>query len=444
MHTVLRRQVRQFLGDKSQLRDEMGGFIQAVETTYQQQEETQKALEELLQAMSREVAEGNQLLSKELRQRVVAERRLEHSLSMFRATLESTADGILVTDNQRRIESCNRRFLEMWNLDSHELEGMMLDEGLSHISAHVAEPDGFLAKVVQLHDLDEEYTGTIELKDSRAFEVCCRPRLIAGCSVGHVWSFRDLTERRQAEQRQAEAEALRALNRAKDDLLDTVAHELRTPLTSIRSYSELLLAYDDPAVRNEFLQVIVEESDRLSRLVSNVLDLRKIELGEMEWSMEPLDLRAFLERVARAYRPIFATRKLKFACDIPRELPTVVVDEDRLRQVMDNLLNNALKFTTAGSVGMAAEGGGEEVVISVWDTGSGIPATDHERIFARFQQSGTVLTGKPHGTGLGLAICREIVGHHGGRIWVESEGGKGTTFHVALPVTADRLLQPIA
>ncbi|MBV9121645.1 MAG: PAS domain S-box protein [Chloroflexi bacterium] len=435
MIPLLRHQVRRFLGSTTQFPENLKNFLRAIDETYQKQEQLHRRLEEQLETMARELADCNQLLSKELRQRVVADRRLEHSLSMFRATLESTADGILVVDSQRRIESFNRQFLEMWSLEADLLDGEHIENGLAEVSHQLAEPQAFLGMVVDLQDSDDDYTGTVELRDGRAFEVCCRSRFVAGCSVGRVWSFRDLTERRQAEHRQAEAEALRALNRAKDDLLDTVAHELRTPLTSIRSYSELLLTYDDPAVRNEFLQVIVEESSRLGRLVSNVLDLRKIELGQMAWSMEVIDMADLLERITRAHQPIFATRHLRFDCELAPDLAAVIGDEDRLRQVMDNLLNNALKFTTEGSVGISAHNEGKEVVVLVRDTGAGIHPKDQERIFARFQQGGSVLTGKPYGTGLGLAICREIVNHLGGRIWVESEAGKGSVFGVSLPAT---------
>jgi signal transduction histidine kinase len=244
--------------------------------------------------------------------------------------------------------------------------------------------------------------------------------------------------RANAQLEQANRE-LRQLDETKSAFLSNVSHELRTPLASIRAYAELLLTYDDPAVAREFVEIIHGESERLTQLVNDVLDLMKIEAGQMEYRLEPLDLTPLIEEVGRVYAPVLARENVAFRCVISPDLPMVQADPTRLRQVLGNLLSNARKFTPGGAIDLSAARVGDEVRVAVSDTGVGIAVEDQERIFERFQQAGPVLTDKPRGTGLGLAICRDIVAHHGGRIWVDSRPGEGSTFTFTLrpsPVAA--------
>jgi signal transduction histidine kinase len=143
-----------------------------------------------------------------------------------------------------------------------------------------------------------------------------------------------------------------------------------------------------------------------------------------------------LHEVARMQEPLAHQQNLAFKYDIDTVLPRVYADRDRLQQVVSNLINNALKFTENGAITLTARVVRSEVHIAVSDTGIGVAQTDQERIFGKFQQVGATLTDKPRGTGLGLSICREIVEHHEGRIWLESQPGRGSTFTVALPLSA--------
>lgn len=228
---------------------------------------------------------------------------------------------------------------------------------------------------------------------------------------------------------------LLSVDEMKTNFLANVSHELRTPLSSIRSFSELLLSYDDdPAVQQEFLGIINSESERLTRLVNDVLDITKIESGKMDWHMTTVDLAALLRDSARTYVTLIDGHHLVFQQEIDDALPRIHADRDRLQQVIGNLLNNAVKFTPSGTITLRAACHGAEVHIAVADTGVGIATDDHERIFEKFQQVGDTLTDKPKGTGLGLCICRDIVAHHQGRLWVESQPGAGSTFTIALPI----------
>ena len=233
---------------------------------------------------------------------------------------------------------------------------------------------------------------------------------------------------------------LLSLDEAKTSFLANVSHELRTPLTSIRAFSEILQSYpNDESTQQEFLQIITAESERLTRLVNDVLDVTKIESGEMEWRDESVDAATLLDRCARTFAPVVEQAGLQFEQQVPRDLPPIRGDYDRLQQVVHNLLNNAMKFTSQGWISLRAWTVADELHIVVADTGVGIAARDHERVFEKFQQVGDALTGKPKGTGLGLTICRDIVAHHGGRLMLDSQPSRGSTFTIVLPVDAHQL-----
>jgi signal transduction histidine kinase len=228
---------------------------------------------------------------------------------------------------------------------------------------------------------------------------------------------------------------LLSIDEMKTNFIANVSHELRTPLTSIRSFSELLLSYSvDNETKQEFLEIISTESERLTRLINDVLDITKIEAGQVEWQMEPQELGRLLQTSARTFASILLEKGLDFIVTLPPEPIYVSADKDRILQVLANLLGNALKFTAEGEIELSATVVGKMAHFKVRDTGIGIAPADQARIFEKFHQLGDTLTDKPTGTGLGLCICRDIMTHHQGKIWVESELGKGTTFTCSLPL----------
>ena len=199
----------------------------------------------------------------------------------------------------------------------------------------------------------------------------------------------------------------------------------------------------DRAMRqvSDNIGIIVEESERLTSLINDTLDLAKIEAGRMEWRREPVDVAEVIARATAATASLLAaTGTADDRGAWSRTCPPLVGDRDRLIQVVINLISNAVKFTPAGHDhlrGTARPAASRDaVVVSVTDTGVGIAPEDHARVFELFGQAGDTLTDKPRGTGLGLPICREIVEHHGGRIWLESSVGQGSTFAFTLPVGA--------
>jgi len=229
---------------------------------------------------------------------------------------------------------------------------------------------------------------------------------------------------------------LRRLNELKSSFLASVSHELRTPLTSIRSFSEILLRYpeEEAATRCEFLEIIIQESDRLTRLINDVLDLAKIEAGKLELRPQPVRIAELVREALDVVQVLAAQKGITLRNWVEDELPLIEADPDRLRQVFSNLLSNALKFTDQGTIEVGAHARDGELLIYVSDSGVGLPPGDEERIFDKFHQHGNALTDKPAGTGLGLAICREICQRHGGRIWAEGRQRGGSIFYVALPL----------
>jgi signal transduction histidine kinase/Na+/proline symporter len=231
---------------------------------------------------------------------------------------------------------------------------------------------------------------------------------------------------------------LTELDRLKSDFVSTVSHELRTPLTSIRSLSESLLTGDVPPDRQrQFLAIITQESQRLSRMINELLDLSRIEAGKMEWRMERLDLGRVVAETAGTHQPLFEERRIALVVAPPDGPAMIVGDRDRLIQVLTNLLSNAAKFTPAGGrVTVRTLIEDHQAVVEVEDTGIGIPADAQEAIFERFRQAGDTLTGKPDGAGLGLPISREIAQHHGGTLTVQSRPGEGSCFRLSLPLVS--------
>jgi signal transduction histidine kinase len=245
------------------------------------------------------------------------------------------------------------------------------------------------------------------------------------------------------EELRAANERLKEVDRLKDEFVSTVSHELRTPLTSIRAFSEILrdnLEMPEDQ-RAGFLDIVVKETERLTRLVNDVLDLAKMESGRMEWRMEQLDLREIVTEAEAAVSQLFSDRKLVLKHQLPPHPALVRGDRDRLLQVMINLLSNASKFCAPGSgrVSIRLDEADGSAQVAVHDNGPGIPPEHVARIFEKFHQVSDAEQGKPQGSGLGLTISERIVAYHGGRIWADSTLGKGTTVSFVLPVTHDEV-----
>lgn len=272
-----------------------------------------------------------------------------------------------------------------------------------------------------------------------------------GVALNNATLFEDVKQAKM--EAEAASKAAEKANDAKSAFLSTVSHELRTPLTSVLGFAKIIrkrldekifpsIDRTDPKTDKvvnqitENLLVVISEGERLTHLINDVLDLAKIEAGKMEWNVEDVSLAEVAERAIAATTTLFDQKGLKLRKNIDKDLPAISGDQDKLIQVIINLISNAVKFTDKGSVTCSVHRKKYELIVSISDTGIGIADGDHSAVFEQFKQvGGDTLTDKPKGTGLGLPICKEIVEHHGGRIWLESISGKGSTFSFALPIS---------
>jgi signal transduction histidine kinase/CheY-like chemotaxis protein len=279
-----------------------------------------------------------------------------------------------------------------------------------------------------------------------------------GVALKNAQLFEDVKQAKM--EAEAASKTAAKANEAKSAFLSTVSHELRTPLTSVLGFAKIIKKRLDERIFpvtdksdpktgktiqqiTENLGVVVSEGERLTHLINDVLDLAKIEAGKMEWNMETVSIIEVAERAIAATTALFENKNVVLEKSIQSNLPEIIGDRDKLIQVIVNLISNSVKFTPKGKVSCKIVRKKNEIVASISDTGIGIAPEDHAAVFEQFKQVGDTLTDKPKGTGLGLPICKEIIEHHGGRIWVESELGKGSTFSFALPIVKTAESKPI-
>ncbi len=259
-------------------------------------------------------------------------------------------------------------------------------------------------------------------------------------TVSALKSLRSRLSRAELEKIQVETSnaKLRKLDHFKSDFISMVSHELRTPLTSIKNATQLMLsgkAGTISADQHRFLEMSLRNIDRLTGIVNDVLSLSKLECGKIEFHLSELDLVPVLHNAITTFGPEAESRALDLHGMTPASLPPILGDQGRIEQILCNLLSNALKFTPEGGrVIVSARSGPKAVTIEVADTGIGMSVADQARVFDRFHQVGDPLTRTTGGTGLGLSIAREMVQAQGGKMWVESELGKGSRFCFQLPV----------
>jgi PAS domain S-box-containing protein len=367
----------------------------------------------------------------------ILRRRVQSRTEIIRASLDSTGDGILVVDSRGKIVTSNPRFQEMWGVPASIMATYDDRKLIAHVINQLKEPQEFLAKVRELYANPEAKSDdAIEFKDGRVFERHSEPQRLNGKPAGRVWGFRDVTDRNRAEKALLHAkEAAEAANQAKSEFLANMSHEIRTPMNGVIGMVELALDTRLTSEQRGYLTMARTSADSLLTVINDILDFSKIEAGRLELDTIDFDLADCLEEAAKSFALQAAEKGIELACDIRPEVPrTVHGDPTRLRQVIVNLLGNALKFTQRGEVVLSAgvenrEDDAVRLRFTVSDTGIGVPPEKQKLIFEAFSQADTSTTRRYGGTGLGLTISSRLVKMMGGTIWVESEVGRGSRFH---------------
>ncbi|MEM7588439.1 MAG: response regulator, partial [Acidobacteriota bacterium] len=250
----------------------------------------------------------------------------------------------------------------------------------------------------------------------------------------------DLVEQRSlVDQERVVSARLRELDRLKDEFLANTSHELRTPLYGITGLAEAMVDGSAGPVSDDVkanLGMIIASGRRLSHLVGDILDFSKMRHDGLELEKRPVDLKSVVDVVLTLSQPLVGSNRLELVNQVPRDLPPVAADENRLQQILHNLVGNAIKFTEEGQIEITAAVEDGQVVTRVSDTGIGIPESDQARIFEAFVQADASMDREFAGTGLGLAVTRQLVELHGGKLWLESTLGEGSTFLFGLPTAA--------
>jgi two-component system phosphate regulon sensor histidine kinase PhoR len=348
------------------------------------------------------------------------------------AILRSMVEGVAVIDAKERMVFCNEAFMEILGPDSAGGEGGTLLE-----VTRQPELIGVIRRALESGEVasSEVAVGTVAARTYSATAAPVPVRTTAGDGPGvasaaspqaAVVVLHDITE-------------LRRLERARRDFVANVSHEFKTPLTAIQGFAETLLggALEDRENNRRFLEIIREHAVRLARLTDDLLKLSRIEAGKFDLELGPLKLADVIVPCLETAGFKTAQKGQTLEADIPRDLPLVRGDASSLSELLQNLLDNAVQYTPRGGrIRVSVRVAGEQAVLTVSDTGIGIPQAEQERIFERFYRVDAARSREAGGTGLGLAIAKHIAESHGGRIWVDSAVGQGSQFHFSIPLAS--------
>jgi PAS domain S-box-containing protein len=348
--------------------------------------------------------------------------RLQAAHQRYRELFEDSIDPMLITDWEGRVLEANRQAILLSGYTSERLHTLTID---------------------QIHEVNWNRTG-IEFETLRENRTCTYESSLHRDDESHTpievyarrvefdetdaiqWILRDITERKE-------------LDSLREDLTAMIYHDLRSPLANIVSSLDVLVSMaseDDKDTVQAVLKIAENSTDRIQRLVSSLLDVNRLESGQPVANQKVVNTLELIEQAVRDVEPVAKGRRQRISVHLPTELPSIWVDQDMARRVLINLMENSVKFTpTDGQLEVGAQAEEQWVHIWVQDNGPGIPAAEKERIFDKFTRLRG--TSKSSGLGIGLAFCRLAVQGHGGRIWVESEPGKGSVFHFTFPVATE-------
>ncbi len=399
-----------------------------IETNHQLQESTQKLLnaKEELEEKNQALEKAREELEKRVEQRTMelarANKTLQATEANLRNMIKQNADGIVIVDSNGIVRFVNPAASSLFNRKPEELIGELF--GFPVAAGQPTEIE--IVRRDRKPITAEMHTAEIEWEEK---------------SVNLV-SIRDITERKLAEENLRKAnEKLREYNQLKDEFVSTASHELRTPLSIIMGAIRLILD-EIPgkivAEQRDVLTTAMESVNRLTRIVDSLLTVSKIESGKLDLHKMVVNIGELIKDTVSNYKPLAQEKNLSLDFEVPEEGIAICVDSDRIKEVIINLISNSMKFTPEqGCIKVTCKRLGEEVQLSVHDSGIGIAKDDIPRLFDKFTQFGRKAGPGEKGTGLGLAIVKKLVDMHNGRIEVESELDKGTAFTITLPLTTE-------
>ena len=447
-----------FTGDQDSLEDkvqafDIGGVDYICKPLHLAEVAARVHLHLILRHLQTDLAQKNRELSQALLERVGMLKDLQRANLLLHAQKEAAIDGIFAVDEQGRVASFNRRFCEMWNIphdlltqkqkDGHSLNDFPLGAFLT--SSHLPE---VLTELLEMtyENPDVVRSGEVNYGD-RTFDYYTSPvSSDQNRFFGLIWCFRDITAKKEAELRQwqlmedlrkAKEQAEEAV-RTKAAFLAMMSHEIRTPINGVIGMTQLLADTELAPEQSKYVRTIQVSGEILLSVINDILDFSKIESGKLELETAPLDLRVLVRDIYDVQLPKAKEKKLKFEVGMHPNVPYFVMgDVTRLRQILLNLVTNALKFTDSGLVRIVVRlatsqvpvvGVPFQLLFSVTDTGIGISEEQIQRLFQPFSQATAATARKYGGTGLGLLICKKLVESMGGKIQVESQVDQGSTF----------------
>ena len=423
----------------------------------------------------------NKRLAREIDERKRTDEALKRGNSVLKAQQEASIDGILTVDEHKSITDYNQRFIELWKFPDDIVQSQDDKKLLKHLLSNLRFPDEFMEKLRYLYEnILDIGQDEIEMTDGRTIDWYCGPILSSENKyLGKIWFFRDISDRKRAEQDIIKArEAAETANCFKSEFLANMSHEIRTPMNAILGFTELLSCLIEDRQQKSYLEAIQSGGKSLLTLINDILDLSKIEAGKLDIRYEPVDPHDIFNEIRQIFEIRLSEKNLGFITDISTDIPeSLLMDEVRIRQILINLIGNAVKFTEEGYIKISANltprppsltGQGEKsddypfikgecrdetggtplsasergrgrgrsrsvnLTITVEDTGIGVPPESQAKIFEAFMQQEGQSAKKYGGTGLGLAITKRLVEMMNGDIILESRQGRGSIFRITL------------
>lgn len=413
--------------ERNKLRRRMVKTNHRINDTLKTLQRTNQDLEMRVAERTAELVQANQKLQLELEERLRSQEALRNSQALFGGIISIADDAIISIDSQQNITLFNSGAEKIFGYSASEVLGQSLDILIPkrYIKAHKNHVDEFGKSPNQARRMAERQEIYARRKDGSEFPAeASISKLTQDSDIVYTVYLQDISDRKQIE-------------RMKDEFVSVVSHELRTPLTSIHGSLGMLasgLIKPDSEQGKRLLQIATDSTERLVRLINDILDIERIESGKVRMEKQSCNVADVIDEAVNIMQTIAASSKVTLS--ISNLSINIWADPDRIIQTLTNLLSNAIKFSKPEStVWLIAQQQDSEVLFTVRDTGRGIPEDKLESIFERFQQVDASDSRKQDGTGLGLAICKSIVQQHDGRIWVESVLGEGSAFYFTVPVS---------